>query len=33
LAELGLIIEEVRVGNPAYNSKAMLKLLIYGLAK
>jgi len=30
LAELGIIEEEVRVGNPEYNPKAMLKLLVYG---
>lgn len=30
LAKLGIVIQEVRVGNSAYNPKAMIKLLVYG---
>jgi len=30
LAKLGIVIEDVRVGNSAYNPKAMIKLLVYG---
>ena len=30
LAKLGIVIEEVRVGNSAYNPKAMINLLVYG---
>lgn len=30
LKELGVNIEEVKVGNPAYNPKAMIKLIVYG---
>ena len=30
MAELGLVIDDNQVGNPAYNPKAMLKLLVYG---
>lgn len=30
LAELGIVIDENKEGNPEYNPKAMLKLLLYG---
>jgi len=30
LAKLGIVLQEVQVGNPAYNPKAMIKLLVYG---
>lgn len=32
LKELGIEIEEVKVGNSAYDPKAMLKILVYGYA-
>jgi len=30
LAKLGIVLQDVRVGNPSYNPKAMIKLLVYG---
>ena len=30
LEKLGILFEEVRVGNPEYNPKSMIKLLVYG---
>ena len=30
MEELGLVVEPNKVGNPAYDPRAMLKLLVYG---